>query len=245
MKIALAGARVRNSDIAFNFAQMIDCMEKAREQGAELVCFGEAFLQGFDAFSWQYEKDREIALSVQDDMFLQLLETSERMAIDVLFGFLEREDETLYSSCALIGGGRIHHLYRRVSVGWKEYTMTDHHYCEGSSAKVFDYRGRKCLVALCGDLWDTTALLFKQGQEITFWPLYISFSREEWYGEENERQQYADKAGEIGGHVLLINSVDDQLDGEYPALGGCCHYQNGEIKAEWPLGDEGMLLLEL
>ena len=242
MKIALAGARVRSGDMAFNLARMHECIANAIQQGAELVCFGEAFLQGFDAFSWEYEKDRDVAISVQDDVFLQLLEASEQ--IDLLFGFLERDGETLYSSCALLGGGKILHLYRRVSVGWKEYTRTDHHYCEGKAPEVFRYRGRKCLIALCGDLWDETAPLFMQGQDMTFWPLYISYSAGEWYGAENEREQYARKAGEFSRDVLLINSVDDDPRAEYPALGGCCHYRNGRIAAEWPLGSEGMLLVE-
>ena len=122
MRIALAGARVRNGDVVFNLEQIRRYMAQAKAQGAQLVCFGEAFLQGFDAFSWEYEKDRDVAISVQDDVFLQLLEASEQ--IDLLFGFLERDGETLYSSCALLGGGKILHLYRRVSVGWKEYTRT-------------------------------------------------------------------------------------------------------------------------
>ena len=220
-------------------------MQEAKAQGAQLVCFGEAFLQGFDAFSWEYEKDRAIACSVQDEVFEQLKAETLRIGIDVLFGFLEREGETLYSSCALLGGGEFMQLYRRVSVGWKEYTRTDDHYREGGTVETFEYRGRKCVIALCGDLWDVNAPQFQLGQEITLWPLYISFSHEEWYGEENERRQYAEKAAEFGGHVLMINSVDDPAPQEYAALGGCYHFAGGVIKAECPLGDEGLLVVEL
>ena len=243
MKAALASARIRNNDIAFNLAQMNKYMEKALEQGADLVCFGESFVQGFDAFSWEFEKDRDIAISVEDDVFARLLEASGR--IDLLFGFLERDGETLYSSCALLGGGKLLHLYRRLSVGWKEYTRTDGHYREGETAEVFEYRGKKCLIALCGDLWDVTAPRFMQGQEITFWPLYISFSREEWNGPENERMQYAEKAAEYGGDVLMINSMDDPAPQDHPALGGCCWFAGGGIRAELPPGNEGLLVVEL
>lgn len=239
MKIALAGAEVRNNDMAFNLAQMQACMVQAREQAAELVCFGEAFLQGFDAFCWKYEKDRAIAVSVEDDLFQHLLRETAEQGIDLLFGFLEQDGDALYSSCALLGGGKLIRLYRRVSVGWKEYTRTDGHYREGDAPAVFDYRGRQCLIALCGDLWDVTAPLFHRGQQITFWPVYIDFTKEEWYGEENERLQYAQKAGEFGGDVLMINSVGEG------ALGGCYHFAKGEIKAEWPLGAEGMLITEI
>lgn len=245
MKIALASARVRNNDVPFNLAQMRKYMLQAKAQNADLICFGESFLQGFDAFSWEYEKDRAIALSVEDDLFRQLIHESAELGIDLLFGFLERDDQTLYSSCALLGNGRIIRLYRRVSVGWKESTRTDDHYREGDTVEAFDYRGKKCLIALCGDLWDVTAPRFQQNQELTFWPLYISFSEDEWYGAENERQQYADKAEELGGNVLMINSMDDPATSESPALGGCYWFVSGTVKAELPLGSEGMLVVEV
>lgn len=245
MKIALVSARVRNNDVPFNLAQMRKYMLQAKAQNADLICFGESFLQGFDAFSWEYEKDRAIALSVEDDLFRQLIHESAELGIDLLFGFLERDDQTLYSSCALLGNGRIIRLYRRVSVGWKESTRTDDHYREGDTVEAFDYRGKKCLIALCGDLWDVTTPRFQQNQELTFWPLYISFSEDEWYGAENERQQYADKAEELGGNVLMINSVDDPAPSESPALGGCYWFVSGTVKAELPLGSEGMLVVEL
>ena len=245
MKIALASARVRNNDVPFNLAQMRKYMLQAKAQNADLICFGESFLQGFDAFSWEYEKDRAIALSVEDDLFRQLIHESAELGIDLLFGFLERDDQTLYSSCALLGNGRIIRLYRRVSVGWKESTRTDDHYREGDTVEAFDYRGKKCLIALCGDLWDVTAPRFRQNQELTFWPLYISFSEDEWYGAENERQQYADKAEELGGNVLMINSVDDPAPSESPARGGCYWFVSGTVKAELPLGSEGMLVVEV
>lgn len=245
MKIALAGAAFRNNDVPFNLAQIRRYMAEAKAQDAELVCFGEAFLQGFDAFSWAYEKDRGVAVSVEDEAFQQLIRASAEAEIDLLFGFLERDGDRLYSSCALLGGGRLIHLYRRLSVGWKESTRTDDHYREGDAAELFEYRGKKCLIALCGDLWDDTAPRFQKGQELTFWPVYIDFTHEEWYGEENERRQYAEKAAEFGGDVLLINCVDDPPSGDSPALGGCFHFAGGKIAAEWPLGSEGMLVVEI
>ncbi len=243
MKIALAGARFRNRDVDFNLRQIRCFMKEAKESGAQLVCFGEAFLQGFDAFSWRYENDRETAISVQDEMFQQIEKLTLEYGIDLLFGFLEREEDKLYSSCALIAEGKCRQCYRRVSIGWKEYSITDEHYCEGEYVQTFDYHGFKCAIALCGDLWDVTAPRFSMGQDVLFWPLYVNFSREEW--ENAEKQAYAEQAAAFGGDVLMINSVDDDDQMESPALGGCCHFKNGKTQAEWPMGSEGMLLVEL
>lgn len=243
MKIALASAPFRNGDLAYNLQQMQRYMACAREQGAQLVCFGEAFLQGFSAFSWNYEKDRNVAVSVTDPVFETLLAYTEQWKVDLLFGFLEREGETLYSSCALIGDGKLLHLYRRVSKGWKEFWHTDEHYQEGSEVKLFDYRGKKCLIALCGDLWDETAQQFAQGADLLFWPLYINYTPEEWNG--GEQEAYTLKAQEYCRDVLMINCVDAQETEESPALGGCYRFTDGHVAAAWPLGSEGMLVVEV
>lgn len=245
MRIALAGAKMRNNDVSFSLAQIRRFMQKARREGADLVCFGEAFLQGFDAFSWHYETDRTIALSAEDALFQELLAETAKQQIDLLFGFLERDGEALYSSCALMGGGKLLHLYRRVSVGWKEYTRTDAHYREGERVEPFLYRGKTCLIALCGDLWDVTAPQFQHKADLLFWPVYINFSLEEWLGAENERQQYAEQAQTICRDVLMINSMDDQPSGDSPALGGCYRFTDGKAADEWPLGSEGMLLVDI
>ena len=62
MKIALASARTVDRDIAHNLSQLERYTKEAKAAGADLVCFGEAFLQGFNALSWQYEIDKTIAL---------------------------------------------------------------------------------------------------------------------------------------------------------------------------------------
>lgn len=62
MKVALASARIVDRDINYNLSQMEKYMKVAKVMGADLVCFGEAFLQGFNALTWQYEEDKKIAL---------------------------------------------------------------------------------------------------------------------------------------------------------------------------------------
>ena len=87
-------------------------------------------------------------------MFSVIRNKSKEIGIDLLFGFIEKDGDKIYSSCALIENGALSHLYRRISKGWKEYSITDWHYDEGTAVRCFNYRGKKCLIALCGDLWD-------------------------------------------------------------------------------------------
>ncbi|MDO5400987.1 MAG: carbon-nitrogen hydrolase family protein [Eubacteriales bacterium] len=238
MKIALAAARFINGNVAFNLSQMEGYMRKARTQGAELVCFGESFLQGFDGLTWNYEQDKDIACTLDSPELTDMKRWSAEIGIDVLFGFIERKAETLFSTCVLVSCGEILHKYRRISPGWKEQEA-DSHYWEGNSSEPFLYKGRTCAIALCGDLW-VYPERFRGTADVLFWPIFVNFSVEEW--QKTELSDYAEHAGTISPHVLLINSV---TGGEAPAFGGCAHFRNGTVSASLPMGEEGILITEI
>ncbi len=69
MKIALASARFVNRDIEYNVSQIEHYMIDAQTNGAELVCFGETFLQGFDSLFWHFEEDLGVAISTDSNLF--------------------------------------------------------------------------------------------------------------------------------------------------------------------------------
>ena len=237
MRIALASARMVNRDIRYNLSQMERWMADAQKEGAELVCFGETFLQGFDAFSWCFENDQTMAISTDSDMFVEICRMSMKHEIDVLFGYVELDGDSLYSSCALISGGKLHHNYRRISRGWKEYTKTDGHYREGDTVEVFHYKGKKCVIALCGDLWDYPEC-FDLGEDLLFWPVYVSWTVEEW--ENSGKAEYAKQAIKCCPNTLYINSIC-----ENDALGGAAFFKKGTVRKDLPMNNEGMLFIEI
>ena len=55
MKIGLASYEYRMNDICFNLKQIEKAIVESKD--ADLVCFGEAFLQGFAAVTSDYEMD--------------------------------------------------------------------------------------------------------------------------------------------------------------------------------------------
>ena len=212
-------------------------MADAKREGAELVCFGETFLQGFDSLSWRFESDRDMAISADSDVFAEICHMSVKYEIDVLFGYVELDGDSVYSSCALISGGKLHHNYRRISKGWKEYTKTDAHYREGDRVEVFQYKGKKCVIGLCGDLWDHPER-FALGEDLLFWPVYVSWKTEEW--ENGIKAEYAEQANKCCKNTLYINSIC-----ECDALGGAAFLANGTVKNELPINREGLLLAEV
>ena len=243
MKIALGSVRIRDGDAEGNLRAMERAAREAKAEGAVLCCFGECALQGFNCLTWDYEADRNTGVTIGSTLFVRICRLSREIGVDLLFGFIERDGETLYSSCALIAEGSLLHLFRRVSKGWKEFSRTDGHYREGDEVRLFTYRGLRCLTALCGDLWDDTAPLFRDlHPDLLFWPVYICYTPEEWA--DGTGREYAERAAEFSPLTLLVNSSAD-LNGLPDAYGGCACFKEGRIDPCLPVGEEGLLLVDL
>ena len=56
--VALASKPFVNGDIGANLTVVLATMAEGTALGADLVCFGEAFLQGFDSLCWDYAIDQ-------------------------------------------------------------------------------------------------------------------------------------------------------------------------------------------
>lgn len=235
MKIGLVSYEFRNNDIPFNIAQMEQAM-RAAQGSADLLCFGETFLQGFDALSWKYEQDRDAAISADSPVMEQLRGLTLRYGVDLLFGYIERCGNAIYSSCAVIENGNLLHNYRRVSRGWKEYTITDEHYREGSDTSEFLYHGQPVTIALCGDLWDFPERF--RTDHLLIWPVYVSFSLDEWTRYEIE---YAEQAQLAARKVLMINSISQ----EPKSHGGAFYFVGGKIEKKQPYDTEDILIVNI
>ena len=150
MVLGLVSYKFINNDIEFNISQIKKAIIESKN--IDMLCFGETFLQGFDAFNWNYNHDIEIAISNASDIMKRLEQLSLDSNIDLAFGYLEKENEDLYSSYAIIINGKLAYNYRRISTGWKEVSLTDYHYKEGKEVVNFNYKGYNVVIALCGDM---------------------------------------------------------------------------------------------
>lgn len=110
---------------------------------ADVVLFGEAFLQGFSGIRFEPEYDRAIALSRTDPVIGEIGAMAKEFSLAVSFGFIEKDCGSFFSSqMTLDSGGRIIDLYRRVSPGWKE-PFAGKEYREGSGFHTFPFLGKK------------------------------------------------------------------------------------------------------
>ena len=236
LTIGLAQYKFINKDISFNLGQVKKAMEACTGK-VNLLCFGESFLQGFDVLSWDYERDKHIALDLDSPAIRQVCDWSAAYDMAVLLGYFEKANEAIYSSCALIFDGQVQANYRRISPEWKEISVADGHYQEGREVLDFSFKGRDFRVALCGDLWSEGWEQFATDR-ILLWPVYVNYSLEDWSEEE---QAYAQQASQIAETVLLVNSLSD----EPPSHGGAFCFKQGKTIQKLPFDEEAVLMVEL
>lgn len=234
MKIGLAAYKFVNNDIEFNTSQIEKALQFA--ENINILCFGEAFLQGFDAFNWNYDNDKNIAISKDSNIMKKLEQMSKDYNIDLAFGYLEIDNEDLYSSYAIIIDGKLTYNYRRITIGWKKYWLTDHHYKEGNEVLTFNYKDHNITIALCGDMWDCPEKF--KSNDLLIWPVYVNFTIEEWKDEEIE---YAKQALLACSNTLMINSLSENPN----CYGGCFHFKDGEIKNKLDYNIETILTIEI
>ena len=235
MKIGLASYEFKNNDIAFNLAQIERAMKAVRGK-ADLLCFGETFLQGFDALSWNYETDKDVAISTDSEVMRQLCGMTTEYQVDLLFGYIEKSGDSLYSSCAVMESGVLTHNYRRISIGWKEYDLTDWHYQEGTETNQYLYHGQPLMIALCGDLWEYPERFKTNG--LLIWPVYVNFELEEWPQYEME---YAAQATLAARRTLMVNPISH----EPVSHGGAFYFVDGKIEKKLDYDTEGILIVEV
>ena len=232
MNIGLVSYEFINNDLSFNLKQ-IEKAFRAVADKVDLLCFGESFLQGFDALSWNYDRDKKIALSKDSHTIRSLAALTVQYDTDLLFGYLELFEDKIYSSCMLIEKGQIVHNYRRISKGWKDPDYADEHYAEGTEASPFSYQGKEMQIALCGDLWDHPERFRTDG--LLLWPVYVNFTQEEW---EKELKEYAAQSLMASRKVCMINS----LSKDPVSLGGAFCFEDGKLVNE-PLFDVENILI--
>lgn len=236
MRFGLVSFQCENGNVSFNMRQ-IERALRENEGKVDVLCFGEAFLQGFDSLCWDYDTDKMIALERSSGPIGQLIRWTVEYGTALIIGYLEKDGDRLYSSCIVIADGEVVHNYRRISKGWKEYTKTDCHYCEGTDTGPFRLHGKDMKLALCGDLWEFPERF--QTEHLLIWPVYVNYSTEEWNG--GALDEYAAQAAAAAKSTLMINSIDR----EPVCHGGSFLFQDGRVVRKIPFDEERVLIVDV
>ncbi|HEY1834150.1 MAG TPA: NAD+ synthase [Solirubrobacteraceae bacterium] len=148
MRLALCQINPTVGDIAGNTARIGECLESAREGGAQLVLFGELAVTGYPP---------------EDLLLKQHFLADARAAIESLatqttglvaiVGFPERAED-VYNSAAVLADGRLHAVYRKVYL--PNYGVFDEqrYFQAAASGAVIDVAGTRVGLTICEDIWE-------------------------------------------------------------------------------------------
>lgn len=236
MKIGLVSSLMRDNNLEYQLKQIEYYV--INNISCDMLCFGESFLQGFEGLTWDYDEDIKRALSKNDCSIIRIRKLAKEYNCAISFGFIEKEDNIIYSSNMVIDkNGEVIDLFRRVSEGWKEPIATCM-YREGDSFHTFTFMNKKIGVAICGDVWYDCNLekLQDMNMDVLLWPLYVEYDVDEW--NESIQTEYVERVQSLQYPVLMINSYVEDV---HRAYGGCYAFYKNKTINSLPMGNIGVL----
>ena len=153
MKIALAQLNFFVGDFAGNLQKMLDAVEEARRQGADLVCFPELATCGYPPRDF-LEFDDFIRRA--ENSIARLCEVAKGIAIAV--GSPSRnpviEGKDLFNSAYFLADGQIQHIYHKVLLPTYDVFDEYRYFEPGSEFNIVEYKGKRIALSICEDLWN-------------------------------------------------------------------------------------------
>ena len=249
MRAALAVNRV-TADHRRNLAEILDTIDEAAHNKADLILFPEAAVTGLvnnDAPAHDLQLGQEIPGAVTD----QLARRSRDRGVWTAIGLLECEEGKLYDAAVMIApDGDIKLKYRRIQPQWHGRDADPLTYCQGTDVAKVDTPLGSFAFLICGDLFDD-AIIRRVKDAKPDWVLFPfarcfddgSYDQERW--DKQERAEYVRRVGLVGITTLMTNYVaDQQLSGG--AFGGALVVSgDGTIQDSLPLGKVGLLEVTL
>ncbi len=165
VKIALAQINTKLGDVPANLAKHLDYIDRARQQGADLIVFPELSLTGYLL--------QDIATTValqptaQDPIFKQLLDQSHD--IDIMVGFVDEDHRhRFYIAAAYLSQGQVLHVHHKIYL--PTYSLFDEgrFFAWGDDIRAFDTRFGRMGMLICEDFWHVSPpyLLWLDGADI-------------------------------------------------------------------------------
>ena len=147
-KIALAQFSPHIGNIEANAQKMLDQINEAKKQKADLIVFPELSTVGYPAEDLLLRP----SLAKRTQKAFELL--SQVKDIVVVFGFVNQtEDGQRYNAAAVMKDGQVLGIYNKQNL--PNYGVFDEkrYFSEGQQHLVFEYLGHKFGVLICEDAW--------------------------------------------------------------------------------------------
>ena len=235
LRVALAQINPVVGDIGGNAQKIRHNIERARDEGAQLVVFPELALTGYPP------EDLLLKTHFVDAAGAALEEIArECEEIVALVGFPERRDD-VYNACAVLGEGEVQAIYRKQYL--PNYGVFDEqrYFQAGTEPALIEVNGVAIGLTICEDIWEpgppATSEALAGAQVI------VNLSASPYHaGKPLEREQMlVQRARDSLAIVLFCNMVGGQdelvFDGHSVAID-----PTGEIVARGPQFEEALVM---
>ena len=187
LKIASLSSIPVKWDKEANLKNLEKMAREAAAAGAQLLITPEGQLEGYlidelikspEREKWE-PKFREIAEPVDGPSVMKVRSLARELGVDLVLGFLERDGEILYNSCAWIDKtGSVLHVHRKTQLA--EPYFDPEYYHPGYEIKAFDTRFGRCGMMICFErqIAEVAGVLALDGARLLINPSYGS--RGEW-----------------------------------------------------------------
>lgn len=153
MKIALAQLNTIVGDCEGNLSRVLSSLERAREEGVDLVVFPEQTLPGYPA---EDLLEREDFIDQVQDVFERAVQACQGTAM--VLGTIVRtgcpEGKPIYNSAALVQDGKVLGFQHKTLLPTYDVFDEARYFCPAREHPVFEFKGRKLALAICEDLWN-------------------------------------------------------------------------------------------
>ncbi len=144
-----AAAQFENhsGDKSYNLSVINRLSLKAKNAGAQVVCFHEQSVTGY-TFLRKLSRDQLFDLAEpipEGPSTRKLMEISSKNGIVVIAGILEREKDKVYKSMVCVDGNRLVAKYRKL------HPFINPNISPGNEYVIFDLFGWKCSILICYD----------------------------------------------------------------------------------------------
>jgi NAD+ synthase (glutamine-hydrolysing) len=244
MKIAIAQLNYHIGNFELNSTKIIDCIQRAKLEGAELVVFSELSVTGY------YPHD----LLERKEFVEQSLETIRKIAAHC-FGIAaivggpsinpEPRGKKLFNSAFFLNNGQIQHTVNKSLLPTYDIFDEYRHFEPNKTFSVIEFGGQRLAITICEDLWDEQETQNEFGREKLYQlsplkelsrlnpDLVINLSASPFsYNQENWRKNILIKnASKYHLPILYVNQVGAQTELVFD--GGSFYLdQNGIIQEE-------------
>jgi NAD+ synthetase len=238
MKIAIAQINCTVGDLAGNSAKIADFVQRAKEQGADILLTPELGLCGYPPED----------LLLRDGFYLacdKALHALAKLAqgIVLIVGHPDKVGDCSYNAASVLRDGEIVATYHKHSLPNHSVFDEERYFAHGNTPCLLELDGVKFGIIICADIWHEHAadLAKAAGAEVL---LVLNASPYHFNKQSTRYETIRERIGDTGLAVVYANMVGGQDELVFDGASFVMNHQ-GELTHQFPAYDEVLGMVEL